>query len=74
MTMEETAVLAFRTLQQPVRITKVPLPIASAGVSLYRMINRKRADLGLFFVRSGSLHFHAPSFGTHRLANDFRNL
>ncbi len=74
MTMEEIAVLAFRTLQQPARITRVPLPIASAGVSLYRTINRKRADLGRFFVRSGSLDFHAPSFGTHRLADHFRDL
>ncbi len=74
LTMEEIAMLAFRTVEQPDRITRVPLPLASLGVALYRSINRKRGDLGRFFVRSSSLDFQAPAFGVRRLADHFRQL
>lgn len=74
LTMEEIAVLAFQTLQQPVRVTRIPLPLASVGVSLYGAVNRTRADLLRFFVRSGSMNFRAPSFGARRLVDHFREL
>jgi uncharacterized protein YbjT (DUF2867 family) len=74
LTMEEIAVLAFRTVEKPARISRVPLPLASAGVSLYRLVNRKRADLGSFFLRSSSLDFKAPAYGVRRLADHFRRL
>lgn len=74
LTMEEIAMLAFQIMEEPARISRVPLPVVSLGVSLYRSINRKRADLGRFFVRSGSLDFRAPSFGSRRLADHFRHL
>lgn len=74
LTMEEIAMLAFRAIGQPARITRVPVPVASAGVSLYGLFNRKRADLGRFFVRSSSLDFRAPVYGGRRLADYFRQL
>lgn len=72
LTMEEIAKLAFRTVEQPARITRVPLPVASVGVSLYHPINRKGADLGRFFIRSSSIDFQAPAYGVRRLADHFR--
>lgn len=74
LTTEEIAELAFRALEQPSRITRVPLRLASVGMLLYRLVNPKRADLGRFFVRSSSLDFQAPTYGLHRLADYFKQL
>jgi uncharacterized protein YbjT (DUF2867 family) len=74
LTMEEIAVLAFQTVEQPVRITRVPLRVASAGLSVLRPFDPKAADLGRFFVRSSSLDFRAPAYGVRRLADHFRTL
>lgn len=74
LSMEEIAELAFRVTGEPARVTRVPLPLASAGVSLYRRINQKRADLARFFIRSSSMNFQAPPFGSRRLADHFREL
>ncbi len=74
MTMEEIATLAFRVAERPARVTRIPLPVASVGVSLYSGINRKRADLARFFIRSSSMDFQAPPFGSRRLADHFREL
>jgi uncharacterized protein YbjT (DUF2867 family) len=74
LTLEEIATLAFRVAGQPARVTKIPLPVASVGVSLYRSINRKQADLARFFLRSSSMDFQAPPFGSRRLADYFREL
>ncbi len=74
LTLEEIANLAFEVMQKPVRVSRIPLPLASVGVSLYGAVNRKRADLLRFFLRSGSMSFGAPPFGARRLEDHFREL
>lgn len=72
LTPEQIAGLAFRELGMRPRITRVPVWTATAALALYRLINRKAADLAKFFVGSGALDFQAPAFGTRRLADHFR--
>jgi uncharacterized protein YbjT (DUF2867 family) len=74
LTLEEIANLAFEVLQKPVRVIRIPLPLASFGVSLYGAVNRKRAGLFRFFLRSGSMSFGAPPLGTRRLEDHFREV
>ncbi len=73
-TWDQIAETAFAAVGKPPRITRLPLPVARAGVNVLRPFRRHTAQLLDFFVSSAGLESSAPQTGTHRLADHFATL
>ena len=74
LTQGEIAETAFRAIDRPPRVSRIPLPAARTGLALFGLVDRNRRDLAKFFVESAALDFVAPAYGSRRLAEHSRAL
>ncbi|MBX0329682.1 SDR family oxidoreductase [Oscillochloris sp. ZM17-4] len=71
---DDIAAIACAAAGQPPKVTRIPLPLARAGVGLLRPFKRRMAQLLDFFVSSAALESVAPQAGTRRLADHYDQL
>jgi len=69
----EIAELAFSILGKPPKITRIPTWIAGVAIQAIRLFNGHAADLFDFFATAAQYENVAPQFGTHTLADYFRD-
>ena len=72
MTWREVAQLAFEVLDQPVRVTCIPVWLMWPVVRLVRLFNRHQGELLAFFTTMATTDVVAPETGTRTLEQHFR--
>jgi uncharacterized protein YbjT (DUF2867 family) len=74
MTWRDIAQLALMTQNKPIKITSVPLWIASLVIFLTRLFNRHAAELLAFFVTMGTRDAVGPATGSRTLESHYQEL
>ena len=73
-TWREAAMLAFKVLGYPTRVTRVPKWLMWSVVRLMRFFNRHQGELLAFYTTVATSDVVAPSRGTHTLEAHYRSL
>ena len=73
-TWDEIAHLAFRAVGRPPKITRVPRPLARAGLLAVRPFSRRAYDVGAFILRVSTHDILAPMHGTRTVSAFFEEL
>lgn len=73
-TWNKVARVAFDVVQNPTRVTHVPMWLAQLVVKTVGIFQPKTAQLWNFFVSSGAFDYIAPKTGDHTLEDHFRAL
>jgi uncharacterized protein YbjT (DUF2867 family) len=74
LTWKEVAALAFRVLERPARINRIPAWLMWWAVRVVRLINRHQGELLAFFTTMGTTDVVAPRFSRHLLEAHYRSL
>ena len=74
LTYREIAELALTAAGKEIRITSVPLFITLLSIALLKLLSRHKGELLAFFVTMMTSDMVAPTTGTHRLGEHFREL
>jgi uncharacterized protein YbjT (DUF2867 family) len=74
LTWDEVAAIAFRALDRPAKISRVPSWLMWSVVWLVRLFNRHQGELLAFFTTMATTDVVAPSTGTHTLEAHYLRL
>ena len=72
MTWREMAQLAFEVLDQPARVTCIPVWLMRLAVRLVRLFNRHQGELLAFFTTMATTDMVAPETGTRTVEQHFK--